>query len=475
MALRTFGRHGRSLRRRAGSGDTAVESGLLHHIPLIAYCGFIVMCVISLAGRPLWGLYYMIPFLPYRSMRDHFIAYPLGGHMLTFLALAVILGGLLHGKRQDGKRFPKSKLYVIWLVFGIYLYISMWLGAAFGKAPPPLWLSDQNFLVWKDYMLVPLVFLATALVVKDRQSIRTIIILTAFTLLFIDRAAILESLSRSWATFDENKRDPGPLAYGANVTAAYLAQFAMFFWGVVEFTKTQKYKLPGYGLIAASIFALMYTFSRGGYLAVLFSVFVLGVLKDRKLLVILAAFLLTWQTVVPTAVRERVLMTETAQGTLESSAQERIDLWRESWESFVHSPIAGNGFATFQYGHHEDNLADTHNIYVKVMVETGLIGMIFFLILLEQMFAVGYGLYRRARDPLYRGLGLGLLLALSSCVVANFFGDRWTYLEISGPMWVLIGAAVRALHLQALEPASKVISMAMSPSAERKSGVLFPC
>ena len=427
------------------------------------------MLVVSLLGRPLWGLYFSIPFLPYRAMRDHFVGYPLGVHMLSLLILAVIVGGLIHGKRLRGRRLPKSKLYAIWLLFGIYLYFSMWLGAALGKAPPPVWLSDLNFLAWKDYMLVPLVFLATALVVEDRKSIRIIIILTALTLMVIARSAIMESSSRTWTNFDEDKRDVGPLAFGSNLTAAYLAQFAVFVWGILQFVKAKKYKLAGYGLVAATLFALMFTFSRGGYLAALFGVLVLGILKDRKLLAVIVVFLLTWQALVPTAVRQRVLMTKTAEGTLETSAQERVNLWKESWDSFVHSPIVGNGFATFQYGHHEANLRDTHNIFVKVMVETGIVGMIFFLLLLAQMLALSYRLFRRARDPLYRGLGLGLLIATCSCIVANCFGDRWTYLEISGQMWVLIGAGVSAISLDAPQPSSELTPNEMRPSAAPKS------
>ena len=138
-------------------------TGIGHYIPLVAYLGFWVMCLVSLAGRPRLGLYYLIPFLPYRSMRNHFLDYPLGANMLTFLLIAVIVGALLHGKR-----LPKSKFNLIWLVSGVYLYLSMWLGTALGNAPAPLWLSDINFVTWKDYMIVPLVFVATGLVVEDR-------------------------------------------------------------------------------------------------------------------------------------------------------------------------------------------------------------------------------------------------------------------------------------------------------------------
>jgi hypothetical protein len=37
-------------------------------------------------------------------------------------------------------------------------------------------------------------------------------------------------------------------------------------------------------------------------------------------------------------------------------------------------------------------------------------------------------------------------------MVSNCFGDRWTYLEITGPLFVLVAAAVRANQLAAQEP-----------------------
>jgi putative inorganic carbon (HCO3(-)) transporter len=414
-------------------------TGLGHFIPLVCYLGFWIMSILSLTGRPLWGLYYMMPFLPYRLLRDHFIDYPLGANMMTILIMAVIVGALI-----KGKRLPKSKLYAIWLVFGIYLYFSMWIGTVLVSAPAPLWLSDLNFVTWKDYMVIPLVFVAASLVIEDRKAIRTVIIITAVALLAIDRSCILESMSRTWTNFDEERRGGGPLAFGSNQTSAFLAQFAMLFWGLLQFVKRVKIKLIGYFLVAATLFANMYTFSRGGYLAVLVSVLVLGLLKDRKLLLILGAFLLTWQTLVPTAVRERVSMTQDASGHLEASAQERIDLWKDAERRFFRSPIVGEGFATFQLGEHVDNLRDTHNWYIKILVETGIVGLIIALFLLQQMVATSYRLFRSATDPLFAGLGLGLLLACCACMVANFFGDRWTYLEITGLLWVLIAAAIRA-------------------------------
>jgi putative inorganic carbon (HCO3(-)) transporter len=429
--------------------------GLTHYIPLVAYLGFWVMCLISLGWKPLWGFYYLIPFLPYRTMRDHFLVYPLGNNILTILVLSILIGALI-----KGKRLPKSNLYVIWLVSIVYLYVSMWFGAALGNAPIPLWISDGNFAVWKDYCLIPLVFVAASLVIEDRKSIRTVVILAAITLLLIDKSALGESMSRSFAHFDEDKRDAGPLGLaGANGLAAFLAQFGLFFWGFTQYVKSKKYKLSGYGLVAVTVFATLYTFSRASYIALVLGVIVLGILKDRKLLLVVFAFLLTWQTLVPVAVTERVKMTENSSGQLEASAGLRIQLWEEAKVSMMSNPIFGTGYDTFEYGTHAGNLRDTHNWYVKVMVETGLIGIAFALLIFQQMLSVSYRLFKQAKDPLYRGLGLGLVLAIVASLILNCFGDRWNFLEIIGLLWVLIAAALRAAEFDAM-PRSESVAVA---------------
>jgi putative inorganic carbon (HCO3(-)) transporter len=432
-------------------------TGLGHYIPLVTYLLFWVMILVSLGGKPLYGLYYAMPFIPYRILRDTFGSYPLGNNLLTILILAVIVGALLRGKR-----LPKSKTYTIWFVFGVYLYVSMWFSSLMGGAPAPVWLSDINFVTWKDYMMLPLVFVAAGLVLEDRAAIRRVVIVLAICMALIDRTCLLESFSRSWAVFDESKRDPGPLEWGSNQTAAFLAQFGMFFWGFGRVIQRKKAKLICYALVAVTLLATMYTFSRAAYLALLVSIAVLAFLKDRKLLLVLPVFLLTWKVIVPRAVTERVQMTRQENGQLEASAEERVLLWENAKDSFYRSPIIGDGYATFQMGEHVGDLRDTHNWYVLVIVETGIVGALIALLLLVQMLKNSYWLFKHARDPMYTALGLGTFLAVISCLVANCFGDRWTYLEINGLLWIMIAATLRAKELTQMgitsgEPRASVV------------------
>src|SRR5579875_626823 len=201
-------------------------TGLGHFLPIVGYVGFWVMCLLALSGRPIYGVYWMMPFMPYRTMRDKFEVYPLGTNMLTILVLAVIIGGLI-----KHKKLPPSRLYMVWLLWGLYLYVSLWLGTAISGAPLPLWLGDVSFVAWKDYMVLPLIMVAAALAVEDRKAVKNVLIIPAISLALIDPSSLLESISRSWASFDESKRSAGPLMIGSNHLAAFLAQFAMFFWG----------------------------------------------------------------------------------------------------------------------------------------------------------------------------------------------------------------------------------------------------
>ena len=78
-------------------------------------------------------------------------------------------------------------------------------------------------------------------------------------------------------------------------------------------------------------------------------------------------------------------MTSDTNGQLDSSAQSRVNLWEDATNTIESNPIFGTGYATYQLTAHYDRLRDTHNWYIKVMLETGIIGIVIVLMLLQQM------------------------------------------------------------------------------------------
>ena len=68
--------------------------------------------------------------------------------------------------------------------------------------------------------------------------------------------------------------------------------------------------------------------------------------------------------------------------------------------------------------------------------------------LIVTTFVTGFRLFRKANDPFFKALGLGLAAWVLCCITANCFGDRWSYLQVNGYMWILGGLVCAALRLE---------------------------
>jgi hypothetical protein len=81
-------------------------------------------------------------------------------------------------------------------------------------------------------------------------------------------------------------------------------------------------------------------------------------------------------------------------------------------------------------------------------VETGIFGLFLFLWLLGKTFKVGLEFSKHAKDPFYASLGLGLAAWIVAAFTANLFGDRWSFLQVCGYMWVIAGMVAHARTLE---------------------------
>ena len=410
----------------------ALHLGLSHYLAFATYAVFIVASLLSLAWRPIIGLYFLILTIPQERLRSQLFDLPLGEHVLVFLLLAVILGAFLRGQ------FPKrSKLNKILVLFCVFTFFSLVAGT-FNLGSDTLL---DRVRTWKDYMALPLLFVASSAVIQTRKQFVTATALICFSVLLVNRSVALEIREHDTTHFSEQKREAGPLGNsGSNGVAAFESQMAIFFIALATFEKKTSRKVGLYALTAINIFCLLYSFSRGGYLAFLAALVAYALIRQRKLIPILLVFILGWQFFVPQSVVERVTMTEDDNGKLEESAALRVELWKDALQLIQSNPILGTGYDTYEFMGRVGSFRDTHNFYLKTTVETGIIGLAVFLTILVSFWRMGWSLFRRAaQDRLFRGVGLGMATCTVSIAVANFFGDRWTYMGINGLVWVLLG------------------------------------
>ena len=420
--------------------------GLEQYVPLTLYLGAIVAFFLALFWRPQAGLYFLVPLLPMQTIRYRILDYPLGNKLIDLILLAVVLGAMFKG----GFRFAKTPMNKVLLLFGIFCYVQLWRGAFFLNTDLPLSLGDPRFSNWKNYMVMFVIFAVVVSVIKETKQLKIIVLLMCISVFAVDKGFYSTMSDRDLSHFSYEVREGGPLGYaGVNGVATFEAEFMLFLLGMNAFQEKKSLKFAILALVAFSSYCLLFSFSREAYAGILAGIFLLGLLKQRWLLLVLAVFLFSWQALVPTSVQERVNMTyDKGEQQLDTSAQDRVALWNDAMDMFHQYPIVGGGFDTYRLQHRVSAYTDTHNYFLKVLVETGLAGLLFFLFLLGKMTVQGLKLFRSAQDPFLKSIGLGFLVMMSCVFVVNLFGDRWLYVEVNGFLWVLLACVVRGQMIE---------------------------
>jgi len=417
--------------------------GLYSFIPYVMYVMGIAAFLLSIFWRPIVGIYYIIPLILLQTARYHMINLPLGKSVVDIILLGVALGLMVRGQPI----FPKTPWSLLLYVYAVFTFAWLCLGSLSLHSELPFSPSDPRLADWKNYMVMPMILFLVAATAKEPRQMKVVTGLMCITTLILNRSIWNTVSGRDFSSFSYDLQEDvnGHIGYaGVNGLATYEAQIAVFLLALAACEKKWLLKLGYIVLAIFSMRCLLYSLSREGYLAFLVGCLFLGLVKQRALLVLLAVFLSMWTSLVPTAVEQRVNMTYDQRGQLDHSAQVRVDLWEEAQQAFDSRPLLGLGFDTYAYTGHVHGYKDSHNFFVKVVVETGIVGLLLFLWLLFKTFGTGYRLFRRARDSFVASLGLGLAAWVVCAAVANFFGDRWTYIQVNGYMWVLGGLVSRA-------------------------------
>lgn len=438
-----------------------IHFGLEHVLPLILYSAMFVVFALSVLWKPSIGVYLFALTLPLETGRSQLAQFPLGAQFLDIVLLGTVLGLLLRGELV----LPRASINKVLLVFSVFCYFSLWQGSLFSDAPLPLWLSDPRVSDFKNYVEMFAFALIVAATIKEKRQMQFLLLTMAMSVLVINRAFYSTMSDRDLSHFSYQVRDAGPIGYaGVNGLAAFEAMVLSFLLGFFGFIKKWWQRFLVAGMMVTCVYCLLYTFSRGGYVALLAGMVATGLFRSRWLIALALFMVLAWQSFLPVSVQERINMTteDVAEGQqLDSSAQDRLVLWHDALELFKRNPVSGTGFDTYSSMGRVGGYRDTHNYYVKVLAEMGMIGLLLYLSVLWKMGQTGVALFRTASDPFWRGIALGFIAMMGSIVVANLFGDRWTYQQLNGYLWILLGCVIRG-QITIEEQAQQEILMPVS-------------
>ncbi|MFZ3211710.1 MAG: O-antigen ligase family protein [Terriglobales bacterium] len=437
-----------------------LNTGIGHLIPLILYLGVLLATLLSMVWRPIVGLYLLTLLIPLQTTREKLQQFPLGDHIIYILILGIIVGGLL----GRGASVPRNSLNGLIIALFVLTYISLWRGSFFLGFPMPLHM-DFRMTLWANLAFMPVMYFAALYAIKNEKQMKLLLLVMCVSAFLVGYTFFRANYGRDFSHFSWGRRDAGTIGWaGVNGLGAYAAGALAFLVAYMSCETSKWRKLGLLGLIAVLMYSLLYSYSRGAYGGFIAALVVQGLFKNRKLLVLVILLLCTWRVVLPTSILERITMTVGDDGKLEASSADRVLIWEDAEKLVLENPLFGTGFSTYLYMHRVKQYEDTHNYYLKMVVENGFIGLILLFAVIFTAWWQGYLLFRSADQPYMRGLGLGLVALITSVLIANIFGDRFTYFQVNGCTWVLMACVVRArawlreaAEAPAAEPSSPVM------------------
>jgi O-antigen ligase len=422
---------------------TAIKDVLHAIMPWVMYLAIFITIGYAAFKRSSWGLMLLILLIPQPNIWYKIHPLPLGTETMDLLLIATIAGIFI-----NNGGWQKAPRTVLITCFILMIYAALWNTSLRFNMPIPISTANRFVADYKNYVEMIMLYFVAYNAVKTEEDQKRAVALMAFVLFFI---CLREMRNFSaGASFSYDKRAAGPfwmVGLGANHFGAYIAYVGSFILGFMMFDKEKKWRRILYTTaICCTIHPLFMTYSRGAYAAAVIALLVFGVFHKRMILVGIAALAVTWTTVLPPTVVERITMTETTDGQIEESAAIRLVLWEKAEELFQRNPVFGIGYQGFSVAVRIGGLNNVHNFYMQTAAEQGVIGLIFLALLILYSGFTGLRLFRSGVTPFQKGMGLGFMGAVAAIMISNVFGDRWSYFALGSMYWIMWGMVDRALH-----------------------------
>ncbi len=426
--------------------------GLTKIIPPLLYLGAIWVVILTLLWRIEIGIFFLVPLLPLQNILDAISTYPLGKDLVDVLYLALLVRWWFDWqKRKAEHKEDKSQWQTpmdkIVLLIVVWTFMTLCLGVLNLGDTPLFSSSNDRFITWKNYVMLPLLYLIIVNNIKDEKNIRILLLLMAFAMLFMGRNFYHNFSGRDTSHYSHELRGSGTFTYlGPNELAVFYAQNTIVIACLFLLDRQFWRKMLFLGATLFNIYAIAFLFSRGGYLATMAGLVFLGFVRERKILVVVALFLVFWRSVTPIAIQERIDMTKTEKGT-DHSIEDRYLMWEQAAAIFLSNPITGMGFRSVPSLGIEASMQrnSLHNGYLEVAVEQGGIGILIYLIFYSRCIRYGWRLYKTAEDRFFKGLGLGYVGSVVAILAGNIAGSYWFYMNVSGFFWALTALVIRTL------------------------------
>ncbi len=365
------------------------------------------------------------------------------GGAINFLIIILAASFII----RNPKRLSQNTLFKSWILFLSICGIAVIYSPVPGRA-------IKLFLDLVSYMSMAIVPFFVIHNLDDKKFWLKVLIFSSFLPVCIANFDLLRG--GSYYLF-EGMRISGSFTH-PNILAFYLVLvIAISFYTL----KNNLFKLTPVRtnllrIYLANLFILLFaTKTRNAWISCWVLFFVYGLLKERKYIFfcIFLPFLLSIFPVISDRINSLSTGTSSQLGERLNSFAWRLQLWKDSLPLIKNKFILGHGLASFRVFSYSFSSEDllvrrsfaSHNAYLELLFETGIIGLISYIMIFLTTLKLLFSKLRRVAVNLTAGYVIVITYAIS--YMFNCFGDNLNYyLVLNWYFWFFIGIVLRGMQ-----------------------------
>ncbi len=352
--------------------------------------------------------------------------------------------------RKEVRGLVNTPLYFPLGIFVLLQFISTWWGSVKRK----VYALTGTFFILKEIEFF-LIFFLVVNYVRERTQIRNFVGIFLLMTAIVGIYGFLQigKVERVAAPFDADQ----PNTFGGFLVLMYACILGIFFYSQSPRIRT------GMVLLGLLLFPpFLFTLSRSSYVGLVITFLVFTLLtRSKGLFIILVMLLFFSPWWIPGPIKERILYTFSGYRgyPFDSSTVSRFAMWKFALKRWWESPILGNGVTGVK-------LVDNH--YIRVLGESGILGLVAFLWILFTIFRCAWYIYREGKDRLYHYFSIAYLSGFCGILLHAFTTNTFYIVRIMEPFWFLTGVMM-SIYLRVRSRKEGTHSHSFSASTQMKS------
>ena len=219
--------------------------------------------------------------------------------------------------------------------------------------------------------------------------------------------------------------------------------------------KNNIFKLFYFFAAGVMMVCLILTYSRGCYLGIMVAAGVFMVLLDRRFIILGILGLLLMPFVLPDTIINRFMSIGNMQ---DSSTSYRfyiymgtISMLKDYWLSGIGPGQSAYNKVYPYYGYNQISAPHSHNTFLQVMCDTGIMGIILFVSVIYQFFKLLFRAYINIDDKTTKIFVISFMSSISGFIVQSLFDYTFYNYRVTLLFWIYIALGAVATGYMALK------------------------